>query len=396
MTSPRKAVQLDPANELAEFQSAARTLVTHGLVTERYPQPGALALVRRFEEPLRNEFSRMCHWRLDVGPTSARLLRRPAMLASRRPARTATSSRRAFRPETYAFLCLVLAALEGLGNQTTISQLAHEAARLRAGDAAIPFDLTLHAHRRAFVDAVAWLEQCGIFVLLDGDTERFVTAGGDALYDVDRDAAGHLLMSPPSVLAGLVSADEFLDEPYPPTAEGAQSRARHRVHRQLLTEAVLYYEDLPDDERDYARQRRTRVREELERLTGCTLECRAEGQALIGLPAAEPFPAGGAVAQAALLLGSELAALVSGPNGDVTERLVSAAEADGAWRRVLAAYAGRFTAEYRAEPERLRAEALALLVSLGLVAPRTGGAVPVFAALARYRAEVRLPDVLDV
>ena len=68
MTPARRAVHLDPANELAEFQSAARSLVTHGLVTERYPQPGALALVRRFEEPLRNEFSRLCHWRLDLGP----------------------------------------------------------------------------------------------------------------------------------------------------------------------------------------------------------------------------------------------------------------------------------------------------------------------------------------
>lgn len=291
-------------------------------------------------------------------------------------------------------MCLVLASLEGLGNQTTISQLAHEVARLHAGDPAIPFDLTLHAHRRAFVDAVAWLEQRGIFVLIDGDTERFVTAGGDALYDVDRDAAGHLLASPPSVLAGLVSPEQFLDEPYPPTPEGAQSRARHRVHRRLLTEAVLYYEDLPEEERDYARQRRTCAREELERLTGCTLECRAEGQALIGLPAAEPFPAGGAVAQAALLFGSELAGRASGTDG--ARRSVSSTEADGAWRNVLAVYAGRFTADYRAEPERLRSEAMALLESLGLVITHSGGDISVFAALARYRAEVRLPDTLDV
>jgi hypothetical protein len=36
MTLARKAVHLDPANELAEFQSTARALITHGLVTERY------------------------------------------------------------------------------------------------------------------------------------------------------------------------------------------------------------------------------------------------------------------------------------------------------------------------------------------------------------------------
>lgn len=396
MTLARIAAQLDPANELDDFQEAARILLSHGLVTERYPQPGALALVRRFEELLRKEFSRLCHWRLDVGPTCGRLLRRPAALSVSRPARTATQSRRAFKPQTYASMCMVLAAIEGLGEQTTITRLADEVARLRAGDDTLLFDLTSHAHRRAFVDAVAWLEHRGVLVLLDGDTETFLAAGGDALYDVDRDAAGRMLVSPPSVLAGLATPDDFLDELYPPTPEGAQSRARHRVHRRILTEAVLYYDELPADERDYARQRRTRIREELERLTGCTLECRAEGQALIGLPAAEPFPAGGAVAQAALLLGGELAGVAPSGSGDGMERTVPASEAAAAWRRVVAVYAGRFTGDYREDPDRLRDEATALLERLGLVVARADGAVTVYAALARYRATVRLPETLDV
>ena len=398
MTLARIAVHLDPARELDDFQAAARALITHGLVSDRYPHPGALALVRRFEEPLRNEFSRMCGWRLDVAPTCARLLRRPAALSTLRPARTATQSRRAFSPQAYASLCLLLAALEGLGEQTTITQLADEVVRLRAGDVALPLDLTAHAHRRAFVDAVAWLEQRGILKLLDGDTEMFLGGSGDALYDVDRDAAGRLLVSPPSVLAALTTPDDFLEEPYPPTVEGEQSRARHRVHRRLLTEPALYYAELPDDERDYARQRRTRIREELERLTGATLECRTEGQALVGLPAAEPFPSGGAVAQAALLLGSELA-IVAREAPDAAPaigRVVTCLDADAAWRRVLATYVGRFTADYRAEPDRLRAEAMSLLERLDLVGAMASGDVLVRPVLARYRAEVRLPEMLDV
>jgi uncharacterized protein (TIGR02678 family) len=397
VTLARIAAQLDPACELDDFQAAARALLAHGLVTERYPHPGALALVRRFEEPLRNEFSRMCHWRLDVAPTCARLLRRPAAVSVDRAARTATQSRRPFTPQAYASLCLVLAALEGLGDQTTISQLADEVLRLRAGDDALPFDLTAHSHRRAFVDAVAWLEQRGVLVLLDGDTETFVAGSGDALYDVDRDAAGRLLVSPPSVLAGLTAPDDFLDDSYPPTLEGAQARARHRVHRRLLTEPALYYDELPDDERDYARQRRTRIREELERLTGCSLECRAEGQALIGLPGADAFPAGGAVAQAALLLGSELA---GGPptllSALAVGTVVPASDAEAAWRRVTAAYAGRFTAEYRADPDRLRVEALSLLERLDLVHRRHTGDLLLRPALARYRADARLLETLDV
>lgn len=397
MTAARIAVHLDPARELDDFQAAASALVTSGLVTERYPHLGALALVRRFEEPLRNEFSRLCHWRLDVAPTCARLLRRPAALSTHRPARSATQTRRAFTPQTYMSLCLVLAAFEGLGEQTTISQLAEEVGRLRAGDEALPFDLTTHAHRRAFVDAVAWLQQRGVVVLLDGDTETFVGGGGDALYDVDRDAASRLLVSPPSVLAGLTEPDDFLEEPYPPTLEGEQARARHRVYRRLLTESSLSYDELPPAERDYARQRRTRIKEELERLTGGTLECRAEGQALVGVAAAEPFPAGGAVAQAALLLGSELAVAAgeSAPTAGSVARVVLAPECDAAWRRVVAAYGGRFTSEYRAEPARLRAEAMAFLERLDLAARRDDGSVQVRPALARYRARVRLPEALD-
>ncbi len=262
----------------------------------------------------------------------------------------------------------------------------------------LPFDLTVHAHRRAFVDAVAWLEQRGVLELLDGGTELFLGGSGDALYDVDRDAAGRLLVSPPSVLSGLTTPDGFLDEPYPPTLEGEQSRARHRVHRRLLTQSALYYDELPGDERDYARQRRTRIREELERLTGSTLECRAEGQALVGLPSAEPFPSGGAIAQAALLLGSELATAArdAAEAAPTVGRVVTSLDADAAWRRVLAAYGGRFTADYRTEPDRLRTEAMSLLERLDLAATVVSGDVIVRPVLARYRAEVRLPEMFDV
>ena len=236
---------------------------------------------------------------------------------------------------------------------------------------------------------MGWLEQRGVLTVIDGDTETFVSGGGDALYDVDGDAAGRLLLSPPSVLAGLTTPDDFLTEPSAPTPEAAQARTRHHVHRRLLTEAVVYYDDLPEDEREYARQRRNRIREELERLTGGTLECRAEGQALVGLPAADPFPAGGAVAQAALLLGGELVA--HGRAGAALDE----GETDAAWRRVVAAYGSRFTTEYRADPERLRADATVLLERLGLVREADAGTV-VRPAMARYRPEVRLPETLDV
>lgn len=420
MTLARIAAHLDPATEVDGFQTAARTVLAHPVVTEHYPNPGVLTLVRRFEEPLRNEFARICNWRLDVGPTCARLMRRPPAVSSHRPARTVSQSRRPFSPMTYASLCLVLASLESLGAQTSISQLAEESLRVRAGDDDLPLDLTRHTHRRAFVDAVAWLEARGILTLLDGDTEAFLSRDGDALYDIDADAASRLLVSPPNVLAGLSAPEQFLDEVYPPTLEGSHARARHRVHRRLLTETVLYYDELPEHERSYARQRRTRIREELERLTGCHLECRAEGQALIGLAESESWPGpSGTVPQAALLYGEELAAEARGavtgadaaarldgviyttrehdePTGQPVGRVVDAAEAGRCWRRVVGAYQQRFAADYRAEPDRLLDEATDLLERLDLVTRRPDGSILVRPALARYRVDVRLPEVLDV
>ncbi len=513
MTLARTASQLDAGTELDDFQAAARVLLAHPLVTDAHPHPGALVAVRRFEEPLRAEFRRLTHWRLDVGTCCARLLRRPAAPAAHRPARTATSSHRAFTPWAYAYLCLLLAALERLGGQTTISQLADEVLRLRAGDDSLPVDLTAHSQRRAFVDAVAWLEERGILRLLDGDTESFLSRAGDALYDVDGDAAGRLLVSPPSVLAGLTSPDDFLAEPYPPTPEGDAARARHRLHRRLLTEPAVYHDELPEAERDFVGRRRTRIREEIERLTGCTVECRAEGMALVGAPAAEAFPGTASVAHAALLYGCELVATADDPSpaepagggptsipggrtdyphdpaaatttdpaaafpaeggdtrsvadataepaatadpadpvaggptsipggrtddahdpaatadpaadlagafpaegGDTRSvadamadparrdglpsgvgRVVDAAAADDAWRRVVAAHVHAFSADYRVEPERLRRDATELLGRLDLVRATVDGGILVRPALARYRAHVRLPETLGV
>jgi hypothetical protein len=62
---------------------------------------------------------------------------------------------------------------------------------------------------------------------------------------------------------------------------------------------------------------------------------------------------------------------------------------------VVAAYGSRFTAEYRADPERLCADATSFLERLGLVARSVDGSVRVRPALARYRPDVRLPETLD-
>jgi uncharacterized protein (TIGR02678 family) len=416
----RVAAQLDDA-EREDFQLAARTLLAHPLVTADWPSPVALPLIRRFEEPLRNEFSRMCRWRLDLGSRYARLLRRPAGVTATRPALSRT--KRPFTPWAYAYWCLVLSALESVGTQTSISALAAEVTRIRAGDDALPVDLTAYEQRKAFVDAVGVLEQLGILTVLDGDTDAFLSApdepDGDALYDVDADAAGHLLVSPPSVLEGIDTPEALLIETYPATPDGAAARVRHRVVRRLLLQPTVYFDELDEEERAYARQRRGRLRDEIERLTGCWLEVRTEGMALIDAPSAVTFPGSGAVAHIALIYGGELAAAAPAPAGtadgtDRTEsgspeqpggpastpatpaapivgRRVGAEAAEAAWARVVESFEDRFTGEFRDDHPRLRRLVVELLDRLDLVRI-DGDDLVVRPAMARYRADVRLPD----
>lgn len=398
---PRAAVQIDPG-ELEDFQRAARLLLAQPLVTNRWPSAGALALVRRWELALGNEFARVLGYRVDVGRSCARLYRRSVESSTARGPQTSTG--RPLGRWACSLLCLALAALEASGEQTSLSRLAEDILRLRSGDDALPVDLTQYDQRRALVDAVSWLADRGVISLRDGVAERWLRdePEGDALYDIDRDTVSRLLVNSPSVLRDVHGIADFLADPVPSSTDGQQTRLRHRIARRLVTEPVLYYADLDDDELAYARWRRTRIIGDIERLTGAVIESRAEGWCLIDTTTEpmcpSPFPGRGTVAHAALLWGSELvAAAASRPVGDHGDaptrgRAISADDADIAWDRVIASYGDRFSADYRERSDRLRLDVVALLEDLDLAWVDGDGAVTVGATLARYRPTVRLVD----
>jgi uncharacterized protein (TIGR02678 family) len=419
MTVARIAKQLD-VSEAEEFQRLARLLCAHGLITAEFPVPGLLPAVRRYEHVLRNEFSRVLHYRLDVGPTCVRLTRRPAALSPHRPARTPTQ--RIFGRWAYTYLCLVLAALESLGEQTTISQLAEEVVRLRAGDTELPVDLTAADQRRGFVDALRWLEVRGVLEVRDGDTERFVSdRDADALYDIDRDIASRLLIATPSVLRDVQEAGDFLTEPLGYDADGTSRHARYWVTRRILTEPAIYYDELPDDERAYLRQNRSWLLRDLEQLTGCSSEARAEGIALIDTDqdpltnASDRFPASGSVALAAMLLAERLTAATAtaaaaataatGANesesdaGSPVGRHLPVERLASEWQVIVDRYLDRFSADYRDAPAKLLDEALALLQRQQLIARPIAGLgggsgddVIVRPALARFAPVVTIAE----
>lgn len=403
-TSTRVAVQIEP-DQLEDFQQAARLLLAQPLVTETWPRPGALASVRRWETVLRNEFTRVLGYRLDVGRSGARLYRKPATTSIHRGGRTRTG--RPLGHMSCATLCLALAALEGLGDQTTASLLSQDILRLRSGDDALPVDLTQYDQRRAFVDAVTWLEDRGVLRLCDGAVERWLE-GGDALYDIDRDLLPRLLVSSPSVLQDVHEPADFLVEHHAPSEEGRRRWIRQRIARRLVEGPVVSYAELDPEELDQVRHRRTRISADVERLTGCPVEARAEGLLLIDATT-EPLSgthllASGTEAQAALLWGAALLEGSGAPSSDRepesttqvdrgVEQTVSpwlpvpATVADDTWAAVVAGYSTRFRSEYRSDPERLRVEVEALLARFGLLREDGDGLLQVHAALARYRPE---------
>lgn len=398
MSSPiaptaRAAVQLEPA-QLEDMQRAARILLAHPLVTERWPKPGALVSVRRWETMLRTEFDRVLGYRLDIGRTSARLYRRPATLAANRGA--FTSSGRPLGRLGYSSLCLVLAAVEGLGDQTTASQIAEEVQRLRAGDDALPVDLTRYDQRKAFVDALRWLEARGVLVLRDGEVDRWLSGDrdGDALYDLDQDIVSRLLVASPSVLRDVDTMEDFLVEAWGPSDEARTRALKHRIGRRVVTDPVVSLAALDPDELAHLRHRRGRIVGDLERLTGCRVEVRAEGMLLVddGELSDEAFPGTGTETQAALLWGAELiSSAVAAPTSD-TDLVPSPWLAVGedaaaeAWGKVVDGYRTRFKTEYRDNPDGLRSVVEELLARFGLL--RTDdGFLSCHAALARYRPE---------
>jgi uncharacterized protein (TIGR02678 family) len=381
MSPARFASMLDPL-ELEEFQETARTLLAHPLVTISYPNPEALPRVRRWETTLRNEFERLTRWRLEVAPTCARLVQRRVEPSPRRPAMvTVAGGERTPRPFGrlgYVLLCLVLAALHGEVGQTTIRRLVEGVMRVRAGDESIPIDFGRIEYRRAFVHAVGYLERLGVLrTAPDGETVAFIEdEQADALYTIDHDSARRMLGATPAWIDPQRGLEQFGEERYPPGAGDAL--LRHRLARRLLDESAVYYDELHADERDHLAERRARLIGDLERLTGCEVEMRAEGLALIdsaGQPRLndQPFPGTGIVNNVALLFADALLANPAG-QGQVAGRLpvgqrVPPEAVKTVWAGIVAEHRDRFTVAYEADPEALRVAVLALLERLGLTVP---------------------------
>jgi uncharacterized protein (TIGR02678 family) len=420
--------------ELADYQRAVRLLVRHPLITATWPDEKALPRVRRFSADLRRDLSEAFGYRLELHGSTARLVRTADRLESDRPALSRTG--RAFDRQRYAYLMLCLATLGRAGIQVTLSELAEAV----AGDAnritGLGFDPDLGPDRRAFVDAVAWLEERGVLRLADGSSVAWASdpGAGEALYDIARDAV-LALFRPPRVLQHIDSVTALLERSLSNSGNAERRAAAQAARRTVLERPVVYYDDVPAEVGNHLRGQALPA--DLYRLTGLRLERRAEGVLLVDTAgwSAERFPGTGSVAQAAVLLAVTIAERVSDPDGrrvrrmpmpdpdDLQAKLIGQvdaglpasipaavdvaeaeprAPADAEERRlplitdsflreatadILRTYGSAFGAVWHADPDRLRSEAVGLLVRFGAVVAVPGG-VLARPLIGRYRGTV--------
>lgn len=418
--------------EQASYQRAMRTLLANPLITERYPDAGALPLVRRWADQLRHDLSDLFGYNLELSRTTARLIRVADRLDATLPARTNTG--RPFDRRRYAYLALTVAAFGRAGDQVALSELASAVAADANRIEGLGLSTQKAADRAAFVDAVSWLETRDAVRLADGSARRWLDdpAAGEALYDINRDVT-NAVYRPVRVLQHVRSVGALLASSTAESRDTLRRESAQRARRALVEQPVVYYDELDDNTRNALRAPHAAA--DVERVTGLGVERRANGLALIdtsGMFSDRRFPGTGTVAQAALLLIGEIADRVddvdqpplvwvpapewpaaslvaevdSGlPAAGVLAELADAVSAanelpdghepttyplltegwlTGALGLLLERYGTTFAAQLRSDPDRLLDEVLELLTELRMIVRIEGGALAL-PLLARYR-----------
>lgn len=276
-----------------EVRAAARHLVACPLVlAERDPE--TFRRIRRNEQTLDRWFTQRFGYRLQVTADTARLFK-SAVVARRRPLRTATAQSRPFSQREYTMLALTLAAVAAGPDVISLRDLVHEL-RSMATDAGVVLTEEA-ADRRALITALRWMIRNGIATEMHDRVDRYITDdSADAVLRVRPDRVALL---PLPVLSRSETVEELLDR----TDSRRSSRAWMRSI--LLEEPVLYRTDLTDREWSELRRRLGEESAIFDEMFGMQIEARAEGVMVIdpdGDSTDSRFPRGGTVGHASLLL----------------------------------------------------------------------------------------------
>jgi uncharacterized protein (TIGR02678 family) len=277
-----------PAEEQAQRRAALRALLAKPLLVAD-TDGEALVLIRRHLTELREWLNRETGWRLVADSQTARLFKTATVLSdSSHPVRG--HNKEPFGRRRYVTLCLALSALARADAQTTLGSLADDVLTGAAEPelAAAGFTLTLdsRADRSDLVAVVRLLLGWGVLSRVAGDEDAYLSAGTDVLYDVRRPVLGVLLSGargPSTVTAGTFSArlSELTAEPVVESDDLRNQALRRRLTRRLLEDAVVYYDELDDDESAYLLSQRHAITRRIAEATGLIPEMRAEGIAMV-------------------------------------------------------------------------------------------------------------------
>lgn len=322
-----------PPGDLGSYQYAVRLVLTNDLITAERPRPGALAAVLRWADLIARDFAELLGYSLIATAHQVRLVRRFDTLDATQRSVFAARSGRPFDRRRLAYLCLVHAVFQRSRVEISLADLVRAFAATANAIGGLGFEATITEHKRAVVDVLDWLTDHGALRLSDGSAENWARDSdrGDALYDIDHDICASLFR-PARPIQHLAGAIGLLNVSDVSASRSAQREAVARRARRLLVEyPVLYFATL--DNETAAALRGTELADNLARLTGLTVERRAEGVMLAdstGRFTDQPFPGrGGAVNRAAGLLLAKIANLIDDPDdGPALTRMPVPAAAD--------------------------------------------------------------------
>ena len=313
---PAAAVQ---PSDLGSYQSAARLVLTHDVITATRPRPGTLEAVLRWADQLAKDLRDALGYTLIATTRQVRLIRRLDALDPTQTTIFTAKSGRPFDRRRLAYLCLFLASFSRSRVEISLADLVRAFTPTANAVDGLGFDPVVSAHKAAVVDVLDWLADRGALRLSDGSVEAWTadTERGDALYDIDHDICA-VLFRPARPVQHLTSAAGLLDATFTSAKRAAQREAAaQRAARALVEHPVVYYAQVEPEVAEALRQPGG-VAENLARLTGLAVERRAEGVLLAdagGRFTDRPFPGrGGAVNRAAGLLLAKIADVLEDPD----------------------------------------------------------------------------------
>jgi uncharacterized protein (TIGR02678 family) len=376
MPDLRTAPELDEFStvDTAEIRRCARVLLRHPLLHLDSPDGELLRLIYRHREALRRLFTIQLGYPLVIERRSARLYKAIEGSFGR--------GIPDFSPRAYAYLALTLACLVDSGRQILLSQLVTDI-RGAAGEAGIAAT-TQRVDLRALAAALRHLVGIGILQETEGRVSAVAHLQADeALITIDTERLVFVLPT------GTMRTPE--DTPH----QGQlQPDAGHAVgviaRRRLIEEPVVLYSDLPAEEAQYLRSHLRQEAFWAERFFGLQLEARSEG--VLAVDPEDyltdlPFPSGSTVARIAVLA---LPRLLEDSTPRVPDGCdeVTVEEVRAACLELVRQYPKAWAKADTANPDRLAANVVELLLAGGLAKSTVNGNLAISPAAHRWNPQI--------